>query len=449
MVSGTPHLWHTALHREYGEVVRTGPWTLSYNNSAAWKEVYGFRKDGAKFIKDPSSYSAPPNGVPGLLSANDENHTRFRRIFSHAFSDKALKYQEPLFMQYLNLLVQKLNERVAAQPDGEINMVNMLNFTTFDIMADLTFGQPLGMLAKSEYHPWVSLIFASLKFATFMRALRYFPSFTTLTRIFILRFSSLRKKREDHFRFSSEQVDTRLMRSSDKPDIWNLVIQADESKGLNIDEMHSNSALFMAAGTETTATELSGSLYYLMANPSNLKKLTTEIRSAFPNGSEDITIEKLAQLKYLHACLEEGLRIYPPVPIGLPRAVPVSGATILGTYIPGTTRVSVQQFATYHSERNFFLPEEFHPERWLPTSSPDYDTRFEKDEKGALQPFSIGGRNCLGKNLAYHEMKLVLAALLVNFDMQLGEGCEGWSDQKVFALWEKKPLFVKLKSVRH
>lgn len=444
LVNGDNHTWHSSLHRQYGDVVRTGPSTLSYCNAAAWKDIYGFRKD-AKFIKDPEAYGAPPNGVPGLLSANDENHARFRRIFSHAFSDRALKEQEPLFMQYLNLLVQKLDEKVAANPDVEINMVNMLNFTTFDIMADLTFGAPLGMLAKSEYHPWVSLTFAALKFGTMVRAITFFPFLKKAAAILL---PGLKKKREEHFRFSSEQVDSRLQRKSDKPDIWNLVLQADESRALNIDEMHSNGALFMGAGTETTATELSGALYYLITNSSCMTKLKDEIRTAFPGGSEDITIDKLAQLKYLHACLEEGLRIYPPVPIGLPRAVPYPGATIMGTYIPGGMRVSVSQFGTYHSPRNFALPDEYHPERWLPSSSPDYDARFERDEKSALQPFSIGPRNCLGKNLAYHEMKLVLATLVLNFDFELCEESKGWSEQRIYALWEKKPLLVRLKPVK-
>lgn len=443
LVKGDIHTYHAAFHRQYGDVVRTGPTALSYCNAAAWKDIYGFRKD-AKFAKDPESYKAPPNGVPNLLSANDENHARFRRVFSHAFSDRALKEQEPLFMQYLNLLVQKLNEKVAADPSAEINMVNMLNFTTFDIMADLTFGAPLGMLAKSEYHPWVSLVFSSLKFGTFVRAMAYIPYFSKATAYL---FPGLKKKRMEHFRFSCEQVDARLNRKSDKPDIWNLVLQVDESRALNLDEMRSHGALFMGAGTETTATELSGTLYYLMTNPSCMAKLAAEIRTAFPRGSQAITIDKLTQLKYLHACLEEGLRVYPPVPIGLPRVVPYPGATVLGTLVPGGTHVSIAQFWTYRSPRNFALPDEYHPERWLPSSSPRYDAKFEGDEKGALQPFSIGPRNCLGKNLAYHEMKLVLAILVLNFDFELCEESKAWSEQRVYALWEKKPLLVRLKPV--
>jgi cytochrome P450 len=338
MLTGQIHTWHAKLHTQYGPVVRTGPHTLSYAHTAGWKEIYGLRKD-AKLAKDPEFYIAQPNGVFSILSANDENHSRFRRVFSHAFSDKALKEQQPLFMQYLNLLVRKLNEKIEAQPEEGINMVSMLNFTTFDIMADLTFGAPLGMLASSEYHPWVSTIFTTVKLGTLIRALCYLPLFNTMKGYLLPK--SLVEKRRAHFGFSSAQVNRRLSRELDRPDIWNLVLKKKEQEGgLSLDEMHANAALFMAAGTETTATELSGTLYYLMKNPDKMALLVEEIRTEFPN-DEDISMERLPQIKYLHACLEEGLRIYPPVPFGLPRVAPKEGATILGEYIPPNVRATL------------------------------------------------------------------------------------------------------------
>ena len=331
MITGQIHLWHAELHTRYGPVVRTGPDSLSYAHAACWKDIHGLRKD-AKLVKDPAFYVAQPNGVFSMLSANDENHARFRRVFSHAFSDKALKEQQPLFMQYLNLLVRKLSEKIEAQPEEGINMLSMLNFTTFDIMADLTFGAPLGMLASSEYHPWVATIFATIKLGTVIAALGYVPLFKTMLKYLLPK--NLREKRRAHFDFSSAQVNARLSRELDRPDIWNFVLKKKEEEGgLSLDEMHANATLFMAAGTETTATELSGTLYYLMKNPDKMALLVDEIRSEFPN-EEDISMERLPQIKYLHACLEEGLRIYPPVPVGLPRVTPKEGATILGEYIP-------------------------------------------------------------------------------------------------------------------
>lgn len=68
----------------------------------------------------------------------------------------------------------------------------------------------------------------------------------------------------------------------------------------------------------------------------------------------------------------------------------------------------------------------------------------------SLQPFAVGPRNCIGHSLAYLEMRLILARLLWNFDVGAADGKGGpeWRGQKVFLLWEKIPIEVKLTPVR-
>lgn len=90
------------------------------------------------------------NGSPSLIQARDVDHNRQRKIFTPAFSDRALKQQEPLFMKYTDQLVSKLKEGIEQNPTKLIDMVRMFNFTTFDIMGDLTFGEPLHMLSNAE-----------------------------------------------------------------------------------------------------------------------------------------------------------------------------------------------------------------------------------------------------------------------------------------------------------
>lgn len=87
------------------------------------------------------------------------------------------------------------------------------------------------------------------------------------------------------------------------------------------------------------------------------------------------------------------------------------------------------------------MPEDFVPERWLPSlESPAVD---KKDERKAFNPFLTGPRNCLGKNLAYHEMRLILAKLIWNFDFELIDDNGRWMDQRVLLFWDKKPLRVR------
>jgi averantin hydroxylase len=102
----------------------------------------------------------------------------------------------------------------------------------------------------------------------------------------------------------------------------------------------------------------------------------------------------------------------------------------------------MQQYASNRLDSNFHRADEFLPQRFLG------DVEFADDNRAILQPFSVGLRNCVGRNLAYAEMRLILAKVLFNFDLELDEGKTGqWLDQKVFTLWEKKPLWVRVRSV--
>lgn len=86
-----------------------------------------------------------------MVTANEQDHARVRRIFSPAFSDRALKKQEPLFQKYMHLLVGNLKKSSGEQVD----LVDLFNFTIFDIMGDLTLGQPLGLVGlRAMVRPW-------------------------------------------------------------------------------------------------------------------------------------------------------------------------------------------------------------------------------------------------------------------------------------------------------
>jgi hypothetical protein len=134
MVNGNDAEVYARLHQQYGGVVRTGPRELSYAAGAnAWKDVYGFKKHGAaQPYKDPMFYGKPLNGVDSVITAGDFNHGRQRKILSHAFSDKALKEQEPLLKRWAALMRKKLGER--ASGEDHVDILKYYNCTTFDIM---------------------------------------------------------------------------------------------------------------------------------------------------------------------------------------------------------------------------------------------------------------------------------------------------------------------------
>lgn len=110
------------------------------------------------------------------------------------------------------------------------------------------------------------------------------------------------------------------------------------------------------------------------------------------------------------------------------------------------TAVSVHQSAAYASPINFHRPEQFIPERWLPEAKNNPSSPFFSDRRDVLQPFSAGPRNCIGRNLAFAEMRLILARVLWSFDIELCNGSANWSEQKSYSLWEKPALMCRLKA---
>lgn len=291
--------------------------------------------------KDWTRYGNTLNRATALVAIQDPaEHARSRKIFTPGFSARALTQQSPLFIKYADQLVDIL--RGPAQSGADVDLVRMYNFTTFDIMGDLTFGEPLHMLDTAEYDPWVQIIFKNVRRGTQLGIV--FIYYPLVGRIFrALLHKTLTKFHDEHTEFSATRVTKRLEkgRASEGVDLWDLVLKREEEKGeavMTKEQMDSNAGFFMVAGTETTATELSGLTYMLLTTPAAMAKLVHEIRSTFDT-SGAISMDVLAGFPYLNACIKEALRIYPPVPVGLPHFTPAEGSTICGHFVPPKVRV--------------------------------------------------------------------------------------------------------------
>jgi cytochrome P450 len=80
---------------------------------------------------------------------------------------------------------------------------------------------------------------------------------------------------------------------------------------MSIEELQETCVSLIVAGSETTASLLSGVMYYILKNPRILERLVKEIRTAFPTENH-INMSGVKDLKYEFAVLQEGLRIFPP-----------------------------------------------------------------------------------------------------------------------------------------
>ncbi|EME87123.1 uncharacterized protein MYCFIDRAFT_30470 [Pseudocercospora fijiensis CIRAD86] len=424
-------------HNQYGGIVRVAPDELSFSTGSAWEDIYGTKLSKSQRLqKDPHFYmgATAPNGEKNLGAANDEDHSRIRSVIAHGFSDRALHTQEGLIRAHVDRLVQHLGDLHEKPTD----IVRWIHHHAYDVIAHLCFGQDLDALSSKGWFPPAKAVFEGIREGvTLIEVLRFVPFKATVLGMLVWAFG---KARRENFDASVSRAMLRLRQEeTDNVDFISYILRAKESaKELTPSELTANVALLIDAGSETTATMLCGCLFYLSMDRTTLEALTSTLRNEFKTYDE-ITLRSLAKMKPLTNVLQESLRVYPPLPASLPRMIPGTGATINGILVPPKTRVGVHQLAAYHSAKNFAQPDKFLPERWDGT-----DERFAHDQRYVLQPFSLGSRGCLGKNLAWAEMRLTLACLLWSFDLILEPGQEKWhKKQLTWFIWDKKPLHMR------
>jgi cytochrome P450 len=201
------------------------------------------------------------------------------------------------------------------------------------------------------------------------------------------------------------------------------------------DELLSESSLLIIAGSDTTSTSIAATLFYLLHHPECLEKARKEVLETFsPFGEVRAEAAELQKCRYLRACVEESLRMSPPVGGLMPRETLSGGMIVDGEHFPADTELGTPTYALHHDERYYYDPFQYNPRRWL-INHTSLDQESEDTVLGgsttasrlataeeAFCAFSIGPRNCIGKSMAYHELMSVLATLLWRFDMRLKPG---------------------------
>ena len=318
--------------------MRIAPNMLSFTAPAAWADIYGHGRHFPKWGMTRSHKT-----VDHLLSANDADHARQRRLVNHAFSDKALRAQEGVIMGYIDTMMNSLE----ARSNQLVNIKDWLEWTAFDIIGDLAFGEPFGCLSDAAYHPWVALMYPFIKALSFFGAARLFWPFTPL--IIAIMPKKVIGQRQQHIKLSAEKVHRRLAAGEQphRSDFWTYILRHNDEKGMKVEEMESNASLFITGGSETVATALCGAMYLLSKNPSVMQDLRKEVLEAFSK-EEEINMVTVGPLKLLHAVIYEGMRIYPPVAAGLQRTAPKGGAVVAGRFVPeGVSTYSLFHFTPY------------------------------------------------------------------------------------------------------
>ncbi|WMV48418.1 hypothetical protein MTR67_041803 [Solanum verrucosum] len=201
-------------------------------------------------------------------------------------------------------------------------------------------------------------------------------------------------------------------------DIVDLLLQLKKEKSIPIDlTLEDIKGLLMnvlVAGSDTSAAGIVWTMTALMKNPKAMKKVQEEIRKSIGNKGI-VNEDDIQNMPYFKAMIKEAFRLYPPVPLLVPRES-MKKSTLEGYEIQAGTIVHVNSWAIARDPEIWGNPEEFIPERFL-NSDIDY-----KGQNYELIPFGAGRRGCPGMTLGVASMELALSNLLYAFDWELPHG---------------------------
>ncbi|KAJ6606047.1 benzoate para-hydroxylase [Mycena vulgaris] len=422
---GRRYLAVDAAHKKYGPIVRIAPNHISVAHPDAVGTVYGHSHGELAFNKS-KFYDAFVAGTPSVFSTTSrKDHTEKRRIVSQAFSYRALEQFSPFIQANIVSFVCKLDSM--CDTGSSLDLLTWLNYLTFDVLSDLAFGEPLGMLPQGTSVVSVQQSDGTVKEEDAIAlvdgrehlsaVLGIHPWFRFLAKVIPDPFFSRGHQSSTGLAdFARRNVSKRLTSRACREDILDKLIAARRRESQldtdMISELVAETVTLLSAGSDTTASSVAALVYLIKTHPRVQEKLIAELESAIdreeiPNHSQ------VKDLTYLRAVIEEGLRHYATMATGLPRIVPAGGVEFFGTHILAGIEISVPAFTIQHEESIWGDPDVFRPERWL--ESPEK----RKHLLGYLLTFGKGPRACLGKNLAYMETQLMLATIILRYDVEL------------------------------
>ncbi|KAL5391744.1 hypothetical protein DPSP01_001033 [Paraphaeosphaeria sporulosa] len=247
-IRGNMHLRLVDFTKQYGPTIRVSPNHIAFTSPQAFKDIYAGTTKTA-FPINPIYYNAPINGVHSLLTAPGDDHARQRRHLAAGFSKESLHAQEPIIRRYVDDLMHRLSSEAQT---GPVAISDWFNSFTFDLTSELLFSESFECLSSGRLHPWIALLFGSIKGMVYISAVKCFPALDWA--LMKMMPQHLIDMQRDHFNLSAAKVDRRIELGSGRADLLSPVLRngVGETHGLPVrekrlsrKELHSNAYMYV------------------------------------------------------------------------------------------------------------------------------------------------------------------------------------------------------------
>ncbi|TQV90374.1 cytochrome P450 [Cordyceps javanica] len=342
------------------------------------------------FTKDPFFYQFISLPGTSIGETDPVKHRVRRKVLTPAFSTTRVRELAPIVQDKTEQLLARL-----ASANGPVCFTNAAKAYTLDIIGKIVLGREIGSLAKPDF---VSELSEHLQAAFAIGWIG--PSFPCISN-------------------SSDGSSSFSTAHGERSAVIDMLVDPAATKDYKVPakaEVSDELTMLLTAGSDTSSTAIISAIYYIQRHKNVLSELRSELREAFPSLQDEISYETVKELPYLTAVIKEVLRLSHPLPGRLPRIIPSSGYSLYGNELPRGTSIHMSAYLLNRYASTWRDPHEFDPARWMQGDS----AVLEK----YVATFGRGARQCLGKDLAWCELWVLLANLFRRYEVRLTPECD-------------------------
>lgn len=404
------------LHEVYGSsILRVAPNELHFSDPRAYNEIYGM---GTRHVKQPALYACFSTDLSVFAMSDHHEATQRRTLIGPFFSRRSILNLENAVQSKIELLISRLLEYQHTKESADLSLA--FRSTTLEIITSYCFGRSSNALDSRHFQN--GILTAMDQTLPMIWVFKHFPIIKyVLLRVpeswaSILKPSTtgiLEQKRQMGVQIDDILRDPSSLKHADHETIYHhfLTPQPENQRMPPIErEWLLDEGLYLRfAGSDTVGNTCTVATYHILSNKHVQDRLAQEVKDAWPEKDAPASYETLEKLPYLTAVIKESLRMAHGVVTPLARIVGPTDVEIAGAVIPAGTVVSQGATMVHRNPEIFPEPAVFDPERWLQEDSPDLDKY--------LVAFSKGPRSCLGINLAWCELYLIIGTVFRKLDL--------------------------------
>ncbi|ORY62979.1 cytochrome P450 [Pseudomassariella vexata] len=312
-----------------------------------------------------------------------------------------------------------------ADDQKPMDLDKFFTYVAFDITGEVVFSKPFGFMDAGEdvnnsifMNMGMEMYIAIFGYMQILHTVFSNPFVTWLKilpmgHLFDTTMSALNERQKNPD--AHEDLVAHWFRGLDKA-------KKDKSKIFDLRCLQSFATANVGAGSDTVSAGLQSFIYYLLRHPTGWKRCVAEMDAARKNGhceGEVVSYNDATQLPYLQACIKEGLRMFAPVSMGLPRVAPKGGVSIGNAFFPEGITLSVNPSVIHHS-KELWGPDarEFNPDRWLATDAASKEKYFI--------PWGVGYASCPGQHIARIQLSKISATIIRDYEIRQVDPSAHW-----------------------